>query len=90
MGENYFSLKTSSDVYQPLKNCYNVGILNANGPTAGFVGARAKSALAGSMVFAVQNVRAGSIIYMVDNPVYRAFWYNGKFLMCNALFMPMK
>jgi len=41
-------------------------------------------------VFAVQNARAGSIIYMVDNPVYRAFWYNGKFLMCNALFMPMK
>lgn len=90
MTESYFSLKTSSDVYQPLKNCYNVGILNANGPSAGFVGARAKSALAGSMVFAVQNARSGSIIYMVDNPVYRAFWYNGKFLMCNALFMPMK
>ena len=28
----------------------------------------------------------GSIIYMVDNPMFRSFWENGKLLLVNAIF----
>ncbi|MFC5048971.1 hypothetical protein [Aquimarina hainanensis] len=28
----------------------------------------------------------GSIIYMVDNPLFRSFWENGKLFFVNAVF----
>ena len=29
---------------------------------------------------------SGSIIYMVDNPLFRSFWDNGKLFFVNAIF----
>jgi hypothetical protein len=29
---------------------------------------------------------AGAVIYLVDNPLFRSFWENGKFAFCNAVF----
>ena len=45
--------------------------------------------LKGTMSFAVQSMRRGSVIYMVDNPLYRGFWHQGKILFSNAVLMPM-
>ena len=90
MSNIYYSLKTSSNAYQPLKNSYNVGVMDEKSKPIGFVGYRAKQNLSGSMVFAVQMVRHGSVVYMSDNPLFRAFWYQGKFLFSNAVLMPMK
>ena len=56
----------------------------------GFVGHRLKLQLKGSAVFSVQTLRRGSVVYMVDNPLYRAFWYQGKFLFSNAVLMPLR
>jgi len=28
----------------------------------------------------------GQVIYLIDNPLYRGFWEQGKLLMANALF----
>ena len=53
----------------------------------GFVGSKAEDKLANSIVFAQEQSGRGSLIYMVDNPLYRAFWENGKFAFCNALFL---
>ena len=86
----YFTLKTGGTSYQPLKNALNVGYLDDKFKPLGFVGTRLKQQLKGSLVFATQNLRRGSVVYLVDNPLYRGFWYQGKFLMANAVMMPMR
>lgn len=86
LGEEYFSLKTGSAAYQPLKNADNVGTIGDKLLVSGFAGARAREAQKNTVVFAVERKGAGSVIYLVDNPLYRAFWEQGKLLFSNALF----
>jgi hypothetical protein len=86
----YFSLKTGGISYQPLKNAMNVGYLDDKFKPLGFIGFRLKQQLKGSMVLATQGIRKGVVVYMVDNPLFRGFWYQGKFLFSNAVLMPLK
>jgi hypothetical protein len=86
----YFSLKTGGTSYQPLKNAMNVGYLDDKFKPLGFIGYRLKQQLKGSMVLATQSIRKGVVVYMVDNPLFRGFWYQGKFLFSNAVLMPLK
>ena len=90
MNDHYFTLKTSGTAYQPIKNAWNVGILDDKFKPLGFVGSRLKPLLKSTAVFAVQGMRRGSVVYLVDNPLYRNFWYQGKFLFSNAVLMPIR
>ncbi len=90
MPNYYFTLKTGGAFYQPLKNAFNVGYLDDKFKPLGFVGSRLKPQLKGSMIFATQSIRRGTVVYMVDNPLYRGFWYQGKFLFSNAVLMPLR
>jgi hypothetical protein len=83
----YFSLKTSSTAYDYLENGWNVGRLTSASPRAGFTGYKARKALQNSLAFGVQNMGAGEVVYLIDQPVYRAFWENGKLLLGNAVFL---
>jgi len=29
----------------------------------------------------------GNVVYLADNPLFRAFWHNGKLLFGNAVFI---
>lgn len=82
----YASLKLNSTAFAYLKNGWNVGVAKQNAYIAGFVGYKVKKKLKNSLVFGVQNMGSGAVIYMVDNPLFRAFWYNGKLLFGNAVF----
>ncbi|MFN7118518.1 MAG: M14 family zinc carboxypeptidase [Saprospiraceae bacterium] len=82
----YFTLKTGNLSYQPLKNAWNVGTIGENMQYVGFVGSKAKDMVKNSFVFAVQDKGQGSVTYFVDNPLFRSFWENGKFLFSNAVF----
>lgn len=86
MEDYYFSLKTNNQNYPLLKNAWNVGILEENLVVSGFVGYKLKEQLKNTLVFGVEEKRNGAIVYMVDNPLFRSFWENGKFLLSNALF----
>ncbi len=87
LSDTYFSLKTGPQSYPWLKSAWNVGTLNAELTYYGFVGEQAKAAIRNSVVFAVEEKGRGAIIYMVDNPLFRGFWENGKMLLSNAIFM---
>ena len=39
------------------------------------------------MLLGVQNIGLGSVVYIVDDPLFREFWENGKLLFSNAVFM---
>lgn len=85
-GDEYFSLKTSSDRYGYLES-QNVGVIKSEQDhMAGFAGQYVLEDVAESMVFGVENKGRGEIIYFVDNPLFRSFWYNGKLMIANALF----
>ena len=86
MGDHYFTLKTSGTAYAKIQNGWNVGTLGEDLMISGFAGQSAREAQKNTAVFAVQSRGRGAITYMVDNPLYRSFWEQGKFLFSNALF----
>jgi len=39
-----------------------------------------------TLAFGVERKGRGNIVYLIDNPLFRGFWEEGKFLMSNAVF----
>lgn len=86
--DRYFSLKVSHSHYAYLKNGLNVGvILKEADKVSGFVGKNAQKNTGASLVYGVESMGKGELVYLIDDPLYRSFWENGKLLFCNALFM---
>ena len=85
---DYYSLKTDSKAYNYLEKGWNVGVIKGNGAlVSGHVGEQALHNLEETLVFGVEEMGTGEIIYLVDNPLFRAFWQNGKLLFSNAIFL---
>jgi hypothetical protein len=85
--QHYFTLKNNSSRYAYLPSGSNVGIIEGvESHVTGVAGAKVKESLAKSMVFGVESLGRGSIVYMADNPLFRAFWQNGKLLVANSIF----
>lgn len=86
--DTYATLKTSSEAYQYLKKGYNVAYLEDSVERlSGFAGEEAVEKISNSLVFGEQRLGRGSLIYMVDDVMFRSFWENGKLFFVNALFM---
>lgn len=86
-GDTYYSLKLSDDSYSYLDKGYNIAYLKENPEIVdGFAGSKAKKKIKNSLIFGEEPLGRGSIIYMVDNPLFRSFWQNGKLFFVNALF----
>ena len=85
--DTYFTLKLNADAYSYLDSGWNVGVTKEQAHTSGFIGYEAKEKLENTLTFGVQNMGSGAVIYIVDNPLFRAFWYNGKLLFGNAVFL---
>lgn len=83
----YYTLKMDDKVYEFINEGWNVGVIKKDNIVAGFVGAKLKKKLNDGVVFGVQEVNKGNIVYLADNVLFRDFWQNGKLLFCNALFM---
>jgi len=83
----YHTLKLDDKVYKFLSNGWNVGVLKKENYVSGFVGVEAKKKLVDGLIFGVQALGSGTIIYMADDPLFRSFWENGKLLFSNAVFM---
>lgn len=84
----YFTLKQDDAVYEFIKeNGWNVGILKKDNYISGFLGNKAQEKLKDGLLFGVQDMGLGSVVYLADNVLFRSFWENGKLLFCNAVFM---
>lgn len=86
-GNSYYSLKLGTNAYKWLDNGNAVYLPEEVRVMSGFVGSEALKKQGGSFVFASKRMGQGTAIYMVDNPLFRAFWENGKLFFANALFM---
>lgn len=85
--ESYFTLKLGSSTYSLLDSGYNVAhIGNAVNKVSGFAGSEAMKQLPNTLIFGEERIGRGSMIYMVDNTLFRSFWENGKLFLVNAIF----
>jgi hypothetical protein len=85
--KDYYTLRDGNNLFQFLEKGVNAGVLNKDSWRAGFVGAGVKAKQPNSLVIGMENVGRGSVIYFVDNPVFRGFWHNGKIMLANAIFL---
>ncbi|MEO7925048.1 MAG: M14 family metallopeptidase [Chitinophagaceae bacterium] len=83
----YYTLKMDDNVYEFLKEGWNVGVIKKENQVAGFVGAALQPKLKDGLLFGVQNMGSGSVTYLADNVIFRSFWENGKLMLCNAVFL---
>ncbi|MFD1095413.1 M14 family metallopeptidase [Salegentibacter chungangensis] len=85
--DTYFSLKLSNDSYSFLDKGYNVAYIKTPEVVSGFAGSDAVKKLKNSLVFGEERIGEGSLIYFVDNPLFRSFWENGKLFFVNSVFL---
>ena len=85
--DSYFSLKLGSGTYEYLQNGSNVAYFDQDATNvSGFAGKKALKNIPESLLIGEERKGSGSIIYMVDNPLFRSFWENGKLFFVNAIF----
>jgi len=82
----YFSLKTTSSLFEMPTNAHTAIWIGETFQSYGFIGSRLKPKFKNTPVAAVQRMGAGDVVYFVDNPLFRCFWEQGKVLFANALF----
>lgn len=87
--DTYFTLKRSTTALEYLANGWNVGHIPKDGLTSGFVGSKIIPQLEESLAFGVIPMGRGQVVVMVDNPLFRGFWYNGRLLFANSIFQSM-
>ncbi len=86
--DTYFSLKLGDNAYEYLEDGTVVYLeADSTKPVAGFAGSEAQKKIGETLIFGVEEHDDGHVIYMVDNPLFRGFWENGKLFFANALFM---
>lgn len=85
--DSYFSLKLGSSSYEYLKNGGNVAYFGKDATNvSGFAGTKALKNIPESLLIGEERIGGGSIIYFVDNVLFRSFWENGKLFFANAAF----
>lgn len=84
--DQYFTLKNSDNVYEFLKEGWNVGILKKDKQVSGFVGNKVADKIKDGTVIGVVPTGSGSVIFFGEDPVFRNFWEGGKMLLNNAVF----
>lgn len=86
--DTYFSLKIGDTAYEYLEDGTVVYLeKDSTRPVAGFAGSEAQKIIGDTLIFGIEDHGDGQVIYMVDNPLFRGFWENGKLFFANALFM---
>jgi len=83
---NYFSLKMNGNIYEFMKDGWNVGVFKKANHVSGFVGSKVNEKLMDGTVIAVQEMDKGQLVYFADDPIFRSFWQNGKLMFSNAVF----
>lgn len=87
LGEFYYTLKTDDKVYEPLQKGWNVGVLKPNAYVTGIAGKNVQAKLDQGLLFGVQPVGKGNIVYLSGDLLFRSFWESGKQLFANTIFL---
>jgi len=83
----YYTLKQDVNIYEFMKDGWNVGVFKKENYVSGFAGYKAKMKLKDGWLLGVQEIGNGNLVLLADNPIFRLFWENGKLLFSNAVFV---
>jgi hypothetical protein len=72
--------------YPFLTNGYNIGYILESKPVSGFAGYKFQKKIKNTMVIGSEDFGNGEVIYITDDPYYRAFWKSGRALLWNVVF----
>lgn len=82
-----YLLKQNRVGYAWLKSGWNVGVMqDETDIVSGFVGSAARRDMIQALIFGVEPQGRGTVIYLVDSPLFRGFLTGAKGFMANALF----
>lgn len=87
LGSHYYTLKTDDRLYEFLKSGWNTGVLKGDSYVAGIAGAGVIKKLNNGMLFGVQPISKGTVIFLGSSVLFRSFWENGKQMFINAVFL---
>jgi murein tripeptide amidase MpaA len=86
LGPYYFSLKTIPDAFEMPEKGSTAIYLEEDYQSYGFIGSRVKPRLKKTPLATMQKMGEGEAVFLIDNPLFRSFWQQGKVLFSNALF----
>jgi hypothetical protein len=84
LGKEWFIMKrTAGYPYLPTGN--NIGYIQDKEPVSGFAGFKYKDKIKNTLEIGSENIGKGEVIYICDNPYFRAFWKSGRVLVGNVV-----
>jgi hypothetical protein len=84
MGKEWFLMKRSEGL-PFLEKGYNIGYVTDNNPVAGFAGYKFRQKLKNTGVIASETIGKGTVVYISDDPYFRAYWKSGRVLLGNLI-----
>ena len=84
LGKEWFLMKRSEGL-PFLEKGNNIGYITDNNPVAGFAGYKFRQKVKNTGVIASESVGRGMVVYISDDPYFRAYWKSGRVLLGNIL-----
>jgi len=86
--EEMYFFKRGNSYYEHSSNIYNTPAVYDENPVAsGYLHKNNVDRLKSAAAVLVHNNGGGQIICIVDNPLFRGYWWGGSKLFANAIFM---
>ncbi len=85
LGTEWFIIKRS-DGYPYLSKGNNIAYITEGEPVAGFAGTKFIKNIKNTLVIGSEQIGRGEIIYITDDPYFRAFWKSGRLILGNIAF----
>jgi hypothetical protein len=84
MGKEWFIMKRSEGL-PLLEKGSNIGYITGNKPVAGFAGYKFNAKVKNTNVIAAETIGKGTVVYISDDPYFRAYWKSGRVLLGNII-----
>lgn len=85
--DRYYALVTDDKIYEPLTEGWNVGVLSPGSYLTGIAGKNVQKKMDNGLLYGVQPLGDGTVVYIATNVMFRQFWESGKQLFTNAVFL---
>jgi len=84
MGKEWFLMKRNEGL-PFLEKGFNIGYVTDNNPVAGFAGYKYRQKVRNTGVIASETVGKGTVVYISEDPYFRAYWKSGRVLLGNII-----
>jgi hypothetical protein len=85
--DQYYTLITNDKIYEPLVEGWNVGLLKTDAYVTGIAGKNVQKKMQTGLLYGVQPIGKGTVVYLATDVLFRMFWESGKQVFTNAVFM---